>query len=188
MIRRLCACWIGFAIQQAFAADTYTMDAAHCIPTFEFTHLGITTQSGRFDRARGKVAIDRTRHIGSVRYDVDTASLNMGYGTETPDSAGYQLFQVAKFPSISFRSDDFYFDDSGRIIAAQGRLTLLGVTRPVTVWVSHFNCSVSPLNRKSMCAGNVEATINRSEFGMTSFIPAISDEVKISVPVEAYKD
>jgi polyisoprenoid-binding protein YceI len=95
---------------------------------------------------------------------------------------------VARFPTISFRSDDFYFDDGGRVIAAQGRLTLLGVTRPVTVWVSHFACSVSPLNRKSLCAGNIEATINRSEFGMTDFIPAISDEVKISVPVEAYKD
>lgn len=179
---------MALAIQPAIAAETYTMDAAHCIPSFEFTHLGMTTQSGRFDRAHGKVTVDRARHAGNVRYEVETASLNMGYGTETPTSPGYQLFQVARFPTISFRSDDFYFDDGGRVIAAQGRLTLLGVTRPVTVWVSHFACSVSPLNRKSLCAGNIEATINRSEFGMTDFIPAISDEVKISVPVEAYKD
>lgn len=188
MIRRLCAAWIAIAIQPAFAAETYTMDAAHCIPTFEFSHLGMTTQSGRFDHARGKVTIDRVSHKGSVWYEIDTASLNMGYGTEEPDSPGYELFEVTKFPKITFRSEDFYFDDSGRVIAAHGRLTLLGVTRPLTVWVSHFTCSVSPLNRKSMCAGNIDATINRSEFGMTKFIPAVSDEVKISVPIEAYKD
>jgi polyisoprenoid-binding protein YceI len=188
MRRFICAAWTAFAVQPALAADTYALDAAHSIPTFEFTHLGVTAQTGRFDRAHGTVTLDPVRHAGSVRYDIDTASLNMGTGTETPDSAGFQLFQVAKFPTITFRSDDFYFDGSDRVVAASGRLTLLGVTHPLTVWVSHFKCSVNPMNRRQMCSGNVDATLNRSEWGMMRFIPAISDEIKISVPVEAYKD
>jgi polyisoprenoid-binding protein YceI len=185
---RFFALWIAIAFQPALATETFTMDSAHCIPTFQFTHLGMTTQTGRFDRARGQVMLDRANHKGSVRYEIDTASLNMGFGTEGPDSPGYQLFEVKRFPTISFRSDDFYFDDHDRVIAAQGYLTLLGVTRPITVWVSHFACSVSPLNRKHLCSGNIAATINRSEFGMTKFIPSISDEVKINVPIEAYKN
>ena len=32
------------------------------------------------------------------------------------------------------------------------------------------------------------ATIKRSEFGMTKYIPTVSDEIRISVPVEAYRD
>lgn len=188
MSLRFWAACVVVAFQPALAAETYTMDAAHCIPTFEFSHLGVTTQTGRFDRARGQVMLDRANHKGSVRYEIDTASLNMGFGTEGPDSPGYQLFEIIKFPTISFRSDDFYFDDHDRVIAAHGSLTLLGVTKPVTVWVSHFACSVSPLNRKSLCSGNIAATINRSEFGMTKFIPSISDEVKIRVPIEAYKE
>lgn len=188
MRRLLCVAWTAFAVQPALAAETYTMDAAHCIPTFEFTHLGVTSQTGRFDRAHGKVTLDPARHAGSVRYEIETASLNMGTGTETPDSAGYRLFQVARFPAITFRSDDFYFDGSDRVVAASGSLTLLGVTRPLTVWVRHFKCSVSPMNRRQMCSGNIDAVLNRSEFGMTQYIPAISDEIRISVPVEAYKD
>jgi hypothetical protein len=30
--------------------------------------------------------------------------------------------------------------------------------------------------------------VKRSEFGMVRYIPDISDEIKIRVPVEAYKD
>jgi polyisoprenoid-binding protein YceI len=39
-----------------------------------------------------------------------------------------------------------------------------------------------------MCACEISATIKRSEFGMIGYIPGISDEIKIRVPVEAYKD
>lgn len=161
------------------------MEPAHCIPSFEFTHLGMTTQSGRFDRARGTVTIDRAARRGSIRYDVDTASLDMGTGTEGPESAGYQLFQVKRYPAIHFRSDNLYFDDAGRVVAAQGELSLLGVTRPLTIWVSRFACSTR--GGRHFCAADVTATLNRSEFGMLQYIPAVSDEISISVPVEAYR-
>lgn len=172
----------------AHAAHTYTMDAAHCIPVFEFKHLGMTTQTGRFDRVQGKVVLDRAAHKGSVFYRIDTSSLNMGYGTEKPDSPGYQLFEVNRFPSITFASDELSFDRNDNVIAAEGQLTLLGVKKPVTVSVARFNCSVNPMNKREMCAGNATATIKRSEFGMLKYIPTISDEIKISIPVEAYKD
>ncbi len=148
----------------------------------------MTTQTGRFDKARGKVVLDRATHEGSIYFEVDTASLNMGFGTETPNSPGYLLLQVMKFPTIAFKSDKLFFDIGNNVIAAEGQLTLLGVTRPLTVWVSHFKCSVNPLNRKTMCAANVTATVQRSEFGMRKFIPTISDDVKVRVPIEAYKD
>jgi polyisoprenoid-binding protein YceI len=170
------------------AAERYTFDPTHSAPVFEFTHLGLTTQTGRFDRAGGEMVIDRAAHKGSVTYEVETASLNMGYGTETPDSAGYQLFQVGKFPKIRFNSTRLDFDAAGNVIAAAGRLTLLGVTRPLTVTVSGFKCSVAPLLKKMMCAGNISATVKRSDFGMIDYIPNISDEIRVSVPVEAYRN
>lgn len=177
-----------FLATPALAIDTYTMDASHCIPVFEFLHLGMTTQSGRFDKVRGKISIDPTHHTGSVHFEIDAASLNMGFGTETPDSPGYELFEVTKYPSISYQAEQLFFDDNARIIAAEGTLTLLGVSKPLTVWVSHFNCSLNPLNKKTMCAANITAMIKRSEFGMLKYIPGISDEIRVSVPVEAYKD
>jgi len=171
-----------------FAADRYTLDWAHSAPVFEFKHLGLTTQTGRFDKAAGVVVLDLRARKGSVTYEVETASLNMGFGTETPDSPGYRLFDVTRFSKVTFKSTKLIFDDGNRVIAADGQLTMLGVTRPLTVTVTGFKCSVNQMNRKMMCAGDVTATIMRSQFGMVGYIPGISDEIKVSVPVEAYKD
>lgn len=171
-----------------FAAKNYTMDSSHCIPVFEFKHLGLTTQSGRFDKVNGTVSIDRDAHVGSVIFNIETASLNMGFGTATSNSPGYNLLEVTKFPTMTFKSDKLFFDDKKNVVAAAGQLTLLGITKPITVWVSRFKCSVNPMFQKMMCAGNISARLNRSEFGMLSYIPAISDEIKINIPIEAYKD
>ncbi|MFI4939303.1 MAG: YceI family protein [Burkholderiales bacterium] len=172
----------------AFAADRYIFDSAHCIPSFEFVHLGVTTQTGRFDKAGGTIVLDFGARKGSVTYEIDTATLNLGFGTETPDSPGYRLFDVKRYPKISFKSTRLTFDKGNKVIAAVGQLTLLGVTRPLTVTVKRFKCAVNPMNKRNTCAGEVTATVKRSEFGMVAYIPGISDEIKISVPVEAYQD
>jgi len=170
------------------AAEKYVFDEVHSIPQFEFNHLGVTTQTGRFDEAKGSVTIDFARHKGSVYYEIKAASLNMGYGTETPDSAGYRLFNVAVFPSIIFKSDKLIFSSNNEITAARGALTLLGVTRPLTVSVSNFKCATSSVSGHKICAGQVKATLMRSDFGMIQYLPGISDEIIITVPVEAHKE
>ena len=172
---------------QAICADRYTFDALHSIPQFGFNHLGVTTQSGRFDKAEGNIVIDFVRHKGSVSYDVDTSSLNMGYGTETPESPGYRLFNVVQFPKIHFQSNKLIFNQDNLLVAAEGKLTLLGVTRALTVNVNNFRCGKNPMNKLDTCACEVSASLLRSEFGMTQYIPGISDEITITVPVEAYK-
>lgn len=186
--RRGLAC-AGLALGgMARAADTYTLDTAHSAPSFSFTHLGVTTQSGHFDRASGRVVLDLAARKGSVTYEVDASSLNMGFGTETADSPGVRLFQVLRFPTIRYVSRRLQFDAAGRVVAADGQLTLLGVTRPVMLQVEHFQCSVSEINHKPMCAGDISTVIRRSEWGMTQYLPGISDEITLHVPVEAYRD
>ena len=171
----------------ALAADTYSMDPAHSGPEFEFKHLGVTTQTGRFDRAQGTIVLDRDARTGSVSYEVDAGSINMGKGSEGTLSPAARLFEVGKYPRISFKSSQLIFDGNNAVTGAHGDLTLLGVTRPLTVAVEHFKCTVNPMNRKKLCAGEISATVKRSEWGMVRYIPGISDEVKVRVPVEAYK-
>lgn len=172
----------------AHAADTYTIDPTHSSPVFEFSHLELTTQTGRFDRAAGTIILDLAARKGSVTYDIEAASLNMGFGTQKPSSPGYYLFEVDKYPKMAFTSNKLIFDSGRAVTAAEGQFTMLGVTKPLTVKVNGFKCAIHPMNKKAMCVGNITATIKRSDFGMTKFIPVISDQVKISVPVEAYKN
>jgi len=180
----LAAVWPGVG----GAADHYTLDSAHSLPEFRFTHSGLTTQTGRFDAARGTIVLNLAARTGRVHYEIDTASLDMGFGTEQPDSPGFRLFDVRRFPKITFDSDRLQFGPQAQVVGAEGTLRLLGVARPQRVRVEHFQCAINPMNARQMCAGEVSATLQRSEFGMLDFIPAISDEIRIRVPVEAYKD
>ena len=69
-----------------------------------------------------------------------------------------------------------------------GELTLLGITRPVTLSVDHFKCGPHPFNKKPMCGANATATIKRSEFGMKAYATAVSDEVNITIQTEGYTE
>lgn len=44
------------------------------------------------------------------------------------------------------------------------------------------------MSKKEMCGFNATATIKRSEFGVNYALPAIGDEMKITIEVEALKD
>ena len=168
-------------------ADTYTMDPEYTIPVFEVGHLGFTTQRGSFNKTEGKVQLDFAAKTGRVDFTVYTKSLDMGSRAWTVHVSSEGLFNVEKYPTMTFESDRLIFE-SDKVVAAEGQFTLLGVTRPLKVTINRFTCAANPLNKKFMCAGDVAATIKRSEFGMTKYIPTVSDEIKISVPVEAYKD
>lgn len=74
------------------------------------------------------------------------------------------------------------------LLLAEGRLTLLGVSKPVRLAIANFRCGVHPMHKKPVCGAEVSATIKRSDFGMTRFLPGIGDEIRIVIPVEALQD
>ena len=98
------------------------------------------------------------------------------------------FFNVAKYPTMTFKSTSFTFDGD-RVVGIDGELTLLGVTKPVALKVSNDICGEHPINKRPMCGAEAVTTIKRSEWGMKYGIPrAVSDEVKITIPIEAYKE
>lgn len=171
----------------AFAADSYTIDPNHTFPVFEVNHLGFTTQRGRFNKSSGRITLDMAAKKGSVDLVVDTTSIDMGFPLWDEHMQAEGFFNTAKFPTMTFKSNQLIFDGD-KVVAAEGEFTLLGVTRPLRLAVHGFKCGTNPITRKAMCGADISATLKRSEFGMTKYVPAISDEVKISSPVEAYKD
>ncbi|HEY8024921.1 MAG TPA: YceI family protein [Burkholderiaceae bacterium] len=171
----------------AWAADTYTFDPEYTIPVFEVGHLGFTTQRGRFDKTQGKVVLDMAAKKGSVEFTVFTKSLDMGSRAWTVHVSSEGLFNVEKFPTMTYKSDKLIFEND-KVVGAEGEFTLLGVTKPLAVTVNRFNCGTNPINHKAMCSGDITATIKRSDFGMTKYIPTVSDDISISVPVESYRN
>lgn len=171
----------------AFAADTYTIDPRHTYPVFEINHLGFSTQRGRFNETSGKIALDPAAKSGSVEIKIMTGTVDMGLDEWDKHLRSPDFFHVEKHPTMTFKSDRLVFDGD-KLVAAEGALTLLGVTKPVKLAVDNFKCGLHPILKKELCAADVTTAIKRSEFGMTKYVPAVGDEVKILVPVEAYKD
>jgi len=171
----------------ACAADSYTIDSRHTFPVFEVNHMGFSTQRGRFNKSSGKIVLDTAAKKGSVELTIETASLDMGLDKWDEHMKSDEFFNVAQFPVMRFVSDKLVFDGD-KVVAAEGSFTLLGVTKPLTLTVSNFRCAMHPMAKKPACGADITATLKRSGFGMTKFLPAVSDEVKIIVPVEAIKD
>ena len=171
----------------AMAADSFTIDSRHTFPVFEVNHLGFSTQRGRFNNVTGKIMLVPSQKSGSIEVTIDSASIDMGMDAWDKQMRGEDFFNVEKFPSMSFKSTKLVYDGD-KLVGAEGDFTLLGVTRPVKLEVKGFTCGTHPINKKALCGADIFTVIKRSEFGMTKYVPSISDDVVIKIPVEAFKD
>jgi polyisoprenoid-binding protein YceI len=188
MNAKLVLATLALAAAPAFAApESYTIDSRHTFPVFEVGHLGYSLQRGRFNQTTGKIVVDAAAKTGSVELVIDAASIDMGIEKWDAHMKGEDFFNVAKYPSITFKSSKLMFSGD-KVTGAEGELTLLGVTKPVKVALTEFNCAMHPYAKKMACGGNATAAIKRSEFDMTYGVPGIGDDVKLMIPVEAFKD
>jgi polyisoprenoid-binding protein YceI len=178
---------LSATLTSTFAADSYTIDPASATASFDIPRVAFSSQRGFFKKTKGRVLLDLVAKKGSVEFIIDTRSIDMGSAAWTAHLADDELFDTKRFPTMSFKSDKLIFEGNN-VVAAEGQFTMLGVTKPLKLLVTNFVCGISPIDQRSMCSGNVSANIKRSDFGLTKYIPVVSDEVSISVPVDAYKD
>lgn len=172
----------------AFAAKvSYTVDPAHTYPSFEVNHLGFSTSRGMFTSTSGHIELDRASRTGSIDITIDTTSLYTGNAKRDEHLRADDFFHVEMYPQMTFRAGKLRFSGD-KPVAAEGELTLLGVTKPVILTIDSFNCGTHPINKKDLCGADASTTIKRSEFGMDAYVPAVGDEVKISISIEAFRD
>ncbi|MEP7183627.1 MAG: YceI family protein [Betaproteobacteria bacterium] len=188
-IRMLVFSLFAAAALPAAAQETYALDPAHSQPQFEASHIGFTLQYGSFGKVAGKVTLDRAAKKGTVDITIDAASVRSYDARLDAILKGERFFNVEKFPIITFKSSSVRFDGD-RVTGVDGELTMVGVTKPVTLKIADFKCGADPFRQRPMCGANATATIKRSDWGMINGLqignPA--DEVTLRIPVEAYKE
>ena len=62
-----------------------------------------------------------------------------------------------------------------------------GITRPVTLSLSSFQTMPHPIVKKDALGANASARIKRSEFNAGKYAPHVSDDVTLTIAVEALK-
>jgi polyisoprenoid-binding protein YceI len=133
------------------------------------------------------VTLDPENNAGRIDVEIAADSISTGLAELEKHLRGPDFLDAARFPKITFQSDKLIYKN-GNLAAADGSLTLHGVTRPVHLTVDHFHCGLNLINLKNTCGANATAVIKRSEFGVDKYVPSVSDEVKIEIQIEAIKD
>jgi polyisoprenoid-binding protein YceI len=179
---------VAFAASaSAFAApETYVIDNDHTFPRFAYSHFGYSTQLSRFDKTSGKVVYDAVAKTGSVEVVIDTKSVNTGSALFNEHIQGEDFLDTAKFPTATFKSNAVRFEGD-KPVAVDGKLTLKGVTRPVTLTLSSFQHMPHPMVKKDAIGANASVTVKRSDFNAGKYAPNVGDDVTITIAIEAIK-
>lgn len=176
------------------APESYTLDPYHTFPHFAVDHFGVSMVWGRFDKSSGKFTIDRAAKKGTLELAIETASVTTGDNDRgaRPRSRDEHLrsadfFNVAEFPRMTYKASEVKFSGDNPT-EVSGELTLLGVTKPLTLKLERWVCRDDPFSKKPMCGGNASGTLKRTDFGMKYAVPAVGDEIRLYVGFEAYKN
>jgi polyisoprenoid-binding protein YceI len=190
----LVAALVSAPVLALAAPENYPLDPTHTYPSFHVEHWGLSMLHGRFDKTSGKFSFDRAAKTGSTELTIETASLTTGDSVKgnRPQSRDDHLknadfFNVKEFPTMTFKSTKVTF--AGELPSAvEGNLTLLGVTKPVSLTFERFKCGQNPFTKKDRCGGNAVGKFKRSDFGMKYAVPAVGDEVTLNIEFEGDKE
>lgn len=181
----LAASAIPAAIAQPAAPDvksgTFKLDPSHTQIVFAVSHFGFTNYRGVFSGASGALQLDVGHPSGSkldVSLPVDSLFTTVQRLTDQLKSP--QWFDAAHFPTAQFTSTKV--EQVGKDAAVvTGNFTLHGITKSVKLNVRFVGAGVNPLNKAYTVGFEATGTIKRSEFGIATFIPMVSDEVNLTV-------
>ena len=177
----------AFSAATLAAPETFNIEATHTAPRFEYNHFGYSNQLHRFDKTSGKIVFDAAAKTGSVDVTIDATSVNTGYALFNQHIQGEDYFDTARYPVITFKSTRVKFEGD-KPVAVEGNLTIKGVTKAITLTLTSFHAMPHPMAKKDAIGANAITRVKRSEFNMGKNAPYVSDEVTLSLAVEAIKE
>jgi polyisoprenoid-binding protein YceI len=184
------------------AAGVYRLESNHANVTGKVRHLGLSLYpihfpkfdvAINFDPANPKAAklaaaIDAREIVTTYRGNYAATHKGSPHKSwEQQLSFDEKLFNAKAHPEIFFKGEgvDFTSPTSGTM---PGELTLLGVTKPVTLEITFGGSMPShPFAKVPAMGFSAKATFKRSEFGMTQYLPNIGDDVTVSINAEFLK-
>lgn len=172
----------GQADASRVAAGTYTVDNHHAQIQWTVNHFGFNDYFGIFGQPTGSLTIDPAKpNDARVSVTIPVTELATSRADLTKHMLTPDFLDAAKFPTATFESTKVIA--TGNTAKITGNLTLLGVTKPVTLDATFTGAGTNPMTKKATVGFHGTTTLKRSDFGMTKFVPFVSDEVKIAISI-----
>jgi len=168
----------------AVQGGTFKLDPAHGKITWSITHFGFSTYIGQFSHVDATLRVDpKAPAAAAVDVTIDANSLGTLNPALDTHLKSKDFLDVATFPSATFKSTKVTLTGE-KTADITGDLTLHGVTKPVVVHATFMQGGTNPIDKKYELGFAGAAEINRSDFGIKSYLPAISDKVTLTIEAE----
>ena len=119
------------AVDVPALAGRWQVDPAHSSVEFRARHAGVARVRGVFEVYEGALEVGPDGAI-AARGTIDAASLSTRLGVRDEHLRSSDFLDVENHPHIEFASSEVRID-AGGAVTMQGRLTIRGVTRDVTL-------------------------------------------------------
>jgi polyisoprenoid-binding protein YceI len=123
---------------------------------------------------------------GSIGVVIDLASVDTGWDLRDDFLRGPTMFDVVRYPEIRFRSHHLEYRDH-KVVAADGDITLHGVTRPLRLVVHRLTCGNNAGSGRDVCDAVVTGQLLRRDFGISFAYPLVGDEVELNFEIAAVR-
>ncbi|OFV86589.1 MAG: protein yceI precursor, partial [Acidobacteria bacterium RBG_16_68_9] len=158
---------MALAISGTGNAATWDLDPAHTNVQFGVRHLMVSTVRGSFRTVSGVANIDETDPTkSSIEVTIDAASIDTRDAKRDDHLRGADFFDVAKHPTITFRSKKVTNQGDGTF-QVTGDLTIRGVTKAVVLDVEGSAKPIADPFGNVKLGGVARTKINRQDFGIS---------------------
>ena len=157
---------------------------------FSYNHIGFSETFGMFSGFSGEIEFNEDDpSASSVRVSMPVKSMITGWDARLQHFMSDDFFGAKDGDVVTFTSTSIEVtgDNTANI---SGDLTMNGVTKPVVLETSLNKSAPYPFGPKEgtpTLGLSAKATVVRSEFGLGAFAPAVSDEIKLLINIEALK-
>ena len=162
----------------------FAIDKSHAKIIFSVTHFGFSTYYGLFTGFDATLCYDpKAPDKSNLSVTVDVGSVATTNPKLDEHLRSADFFDAAKFPTATFKATRITLTGAaaGTI---EGDLTLHGVTRPVTLAASLHGAGPNPMTKKYVLGFDATGMIKRSEFGISAYVPAVGDDVNLTISGE----
>jgi len=174
------------AISKAPLADTFAIDGVHSAVIFRAKHMGTSYAFGRFNDISGSITLDKAKPENSkVKIEIKVESLDTANGKRDATLRGPDFFDAKQFPTATFTSKSVKASGDKKF-AVTGDLEIHGVTKPVTIDMEQVGAGKG-MRGEELVGFFGTLTIKRGDFGMKAMTDMLSDEVVLTLSVEAGK-
>ncbi|HYG92457.1 MAG TPA: YceI family protein [Nocardioides sp.] len=168
-------------------AGTWEIDPGHTDLAFIGRHFMVTKVRGRFTGVTGTVEVGEDLRDSRVDVTIDMASVESGSDARDEHLRSAELFDVAAYPTATFRSAAVEWRGSRGIV--HGDLTIHGVTRRVPLEVEFEGYVRDPWGG-DRAMFSARTRVNREDFGVTWNVALeaggvlVSKEIQIEINLE----